>query len=118
MVYDLSDHFYSILFQSEHGVEPILIADQVPSGLPRRFFLVRYVTGDGAGEESNRPVFKNELTGYDYAMKLIHPTQKEHLEELQSIMESYMYVSSGAVLSRIVVRHLSTGLEARESHNL
>ena len=85
-----------------HGVEPILIADQVPSGLPCRFFPVWYVIGEGASGESNRPVFMNELTGYDYESRLIHPTQKEHLEEVQSIMESYMHASGGAVLSGLV----------------
>ncbi len=78
MVHDLSDHF-SILFQSEHGVEPILIADQISSGLPRPFFPVRYVIGGGAGGESSRPVFKNELTGYNYEMKLTHPHRRNIL---------------------------------------
>ena len=98
LVYCLSDHFH-ILFQSEQGVESILIADQVPSGLSCRFFPVRYVIGEGAGGESNRPVFMNELTGYDYSRKLPCLPQKELLEEVQSIMESYMHASSGAVLS-------------------
>ncbi len=67
--------------------------------------------GEGAAGESSRLVFKNELTRYDYEMKLTHPTRKEHLEELQLIMESYKYAPRGAVLWRIVVRHLSTRLE-------
>jgi len=69
------------------------------------------VIGEGAGGESKRPIFKNELTGYDYEMKLTYPTQERHLEELQSIMELYMYAPTEAKLSRIVVRNLSTGAE-------
>lgn len=111
LVYELSERFHLLLFESEHGVEPILVVDQASSGSPRRLFLVRYVIGEGAGGESRRPVFKNELTGYDYEMKLTYPTQKERLKGLQSVMESYMYVPTEAVLSRVIVRNLSTGAE-------
>jgi hypothetical protein len=110
-VCELSERFYSKLFQLEDRLEPILIADQDSSGSPRRLFVVRYVIVESAGEENARPIFKDELTGYDYEMKLTYPTQKRHLEELQSIMESRMYAPSEAALSKIVARNLSTGQE-------
>ena len=109
--YEVSERFNSILFRPERGIEPLLIADQYSSGSTCRLFLVRYVIGEGAGGESKRPVFKNELTGYDHESKLTYPTQEKHLEELQSIIESHMYAPTEAKLSRIVVRNLSTGAE-------
>ena len=44
-------------------------------------------------------------------MKLTYSTQEKHLEELQSIIELYMYAPTEAMLSRIVVRNLSTRAE-------
>jgi hypothetical protein len=68
-------------------------------------FLVRYVVGEGGGGESRRPVFKNELTGYDCELKITYPTQKDHLEGLQSTMEGFMYAPLEATLSKASVRH-------------
>jgi len=70
--------------------------------------------------ESKRPVFKNELTGYDYEMKLTYPTQRERLEKLQSIMESFMYAPTEATLWRVPVRNQSAGCrrKAYQSDNL
>lgn len=90
-------------------MEPIVIANQ--PGEPRRLFLVRYVLGEGGGGESKRPIFKNELTGYDYEMKLTYPTQMDRLERLQSTMESFMYAPTEAMLSKAVVRSQSDPAE-------
>lgn len=109
--YELSQRLISIIFQSEQGIEPVLIADQASSEAPRRLFLVRYLVGEGAGGESGRPIFKNELTAYDYEMKLTYPTQTEGLDSLQGIMEAYMYASPEAILARALVRNPSTGEE-------
>ena len=109
--YEVSNRFHILLFQQEQGVEPILIADQEPVGEPHRLFLVRYVLGEGGGGESKRPVFKNELTGYDYEMKLTYPTQREGLEKLQSTVESFMYAPTEATLSRAPVRNQSAAAE-------
>lgn len=109
LVYQLSGRFHSLLFQEEQGVEPIVIANQ--PGEPRRLFLVRYVLGEGGGGESKRPIFKNELTGYDYEMKLTYPTQMDRLERLQSTMESFMYAPTEAMLSKAVVRSQSDPAE-------
>lgn len=109
--YEVSDRFHTLLFQQEQGVEPILIADQEPVGEPHRLFLVRYVLGEGGGGESKRPIFKNELTGYDYEMKLTYLTQRDRLEKLQSIMESFMYAPTEATLSKASVRSQSAAAE-------
>ena len=65
----------------------------------------------GEGGENKRPIFKNELTGYDYEMKLTYPTQRDGLEGLQSIMESSMYGSTDSVLSRAVAQNMSSESE-------
>jgi len=109
--YEVSDRFHTFLFEQEQGVEPILIADQEPVGEPHRLFLVRYVLGEGGGGESKRPIFKNELTGYDYEMKLTYSTQRDHLEKLQSVMESFMYAPTEATLSKAPVRNQSVAAE-------
>jgi len=109
--YEVSDRFHTFLFEQEQGVEPILIADQEPVGEPHRLFLVRYVLGEGGGGESKRPIFKNELTGYDYEMKLTYSTQRDHLEKLQSAMESFMYAPKEATLSKAPVRNQSAAAE-------
>ena len=107
-IYELSNQLHTFLFHEEQGVEPIIITDQTPVKGPRRLFLVRYVVGEGGGGESKRPIFKNELTGYDYEMKMIYPTQKDHLERLQPLMEAFMYASTQAMLSKGIIRNQST----------
>ena len=109
-IYELSNQFHTFLFLEEQGVEPIMITDQTPVKGPLRLFLVRYVLGGGGGE-SKRPIFKNELTGYDYEMKMIYPTQKDHLERLQPLMEAFMYASTQAMLSKGLIRNQSTAEE-------
>jgi hypothetical protein len=108
LVYRLSDSFLRLLFTEEHGVEPLLIADRGPGNSPRRIFLVRYIMGEGGGGESKRPIFKDELTGYDYELNLTYPTQRVKLEALQSALELSMYGSSEAQLSRAPAENIST----------
>jgi uncharacterized protein YoaH (UPF0181 family) len=69
------------------------------------------LVAEGAGGEGGRPIFKNELTGYDYEMKLTYSTQTENLDRLQTVMEAGMYASSAAFLTRALIRNLSTGQE-------
>ena len=107
-VYSMADGFHRLLFAGEEGVEPLLVADRDPRDSPQRIFLVRYVIGEGGGGESKRLIFKDELTGYDYGMRLMHPTQKAQLEALQSILEPSMYGSCEAQLSRATVENSST----------
>lgn len=107
--YEVSGKFHAILVQSEHGVEPILIADV--NLTPSRIFLVRYFLGEGGSGENSRPIFRNELTGYDYELRITYPTQKDHLEALQSMMEAFMYAPQQAVLSKALVKNQSTGSE-------
>jgi len=108
LVFRLSDSFLRLLFTEEHGVEPLLIADRGPDDYPQRIFLVRYIIGEGGGGESKRPIFKDELTGYDYELRLAYPTQRVQLETLQSALELSMYGSSEAQLLRATVEDLST----------
>jgi len=110
LVYRLSEAFHTLLSHDE-GVEPLLIADRDPRNFPRRLFLVRYVIGEGAGGESKRPIFKEELTGYDYEMELMYPTQSVHLDALQSLLEPSMYGSPQAQLSRATVESVSTHVQ-------
>ncbi len=110
LVYRLSEGFHALLFH-EDGVEPLLIADRDPKSSPQRLFLVRYVISEGGGAESKRPIFKEELTGYDYEMGLMYPTQKGRLDPLQSLLEPLMYGSSQARLSRANVESASTQLQ-------
>jgi hypothetical protein len=107
LAYSLNDSFHRLLIAGEQGVEPLLIADRNPRDSPQRIFLVRYVIGEGGGE-SKRAIFKDELTGYDYEMRLTYPTQKARLDALQSILEPSMYGSSEAQLSRATVENSST----------
>lgn len=107
--YSLTDSFHRLLFAEEQGVEPLLIADRKPRDSPQRIFLVRYVIGEGGGGESKRAIFKDELTGYDYEMRLTYPTQKAHLDALQAILEPSMYGSPEAQLSRATVENNATG---------
>jgi hypothetical protein len=105
-VYRFSGHFHRLLFVQEHGVEPLLVVDRIPAESPQRVFLVRYVISQGG--ENGRPIFMGELTGYDYELKLTFPTQRSHLEALQSTLEHSMYGSSEARLLRATIENLST----------
>jgi len=107
LVYELPDTFYNLMLGHEEG-EPILVADRNSSNHPRRLFLVRYLRSELGSGETTRPIFRNELTGYDYEMRLTYPTQREHLDMLQSTMESYMYGSSETQLFSAVVQNMST----------
>lgn len=108
-VFHLSDPFHRLLFTDERGVEPLLIADHEPGKRPQRIFLVRYIVGEGGAGESKRPIFKDELTGYDCETQETYHTQKIRLEALQSTLESSMYGSSDAQLSKVIVENISTG---------
>ena len=108
LVYRISGNFHKRLFVDERGVEPLLIADRDPTNSPQRIFQVRYVVVEGAGAEGSRAVFKDELTGYDYEMKMLYPTQKVQLEALQSTLEPSMYGSPEAQLSRVMAENAST----------
>ena len=110
-IYELSNQFHTFLFREEQGVEPIMITDQTPVKGPLQLFLVRYVLGEGGGGESKRPIFKSELTGYDYELKMTYPTQKDHLERLQPLMEAFMYASTQALLSKGLIRSQSIAEE-------
>jgi hypothetical protein len=108
LVYRISENFHERLFVDERGVEPLLIADRDPANSPQRIFMVRYVIVEGAGAEGSRAVFKDELTGYDYEMKMLYPTQKVQLEALQSTLEPSMYGSPESQLSRVMAENTST----------
>jgi len=108
LVYRISDNFHKRLFVDELGVQPLLIADREPGNSPQRIFLVRYVIVEGAGAEGSRAVFKDELSGYDYDMKILYPIQKVQLEALQSTLEPSMYGSPGVQLSRVMAENMST----------
>ncbi len=107
-VYRVSDGFFKLLFVEEGGVEPLLVVDQNPDQTPQRIFLVRYVVGEGGGGESKRPVFKDELTGYDYETKLTYPTQRVQLDALQSSLEPSMYGSSEAEMLKAQIENAAT----------
>ena len=94
VLYRLSDRFHGFLFQQKEDAEPVLVIDQTASSSPRRLFCVRYIVGQGAGGESSRPIFRSELTAYDYETKTMYPTQKVRLERLQAVMEYAMYGQS------------------------
>ena len=85
--YVVSDSFYSLLVNDNSN--PILIVDKLSS--PLRMFLAKYAIG--AVGENTRLIFKNELTGYDYEQQITYPTQKEQLDYLQSLLESFAYGS-------------------------
>ncbi len=108
LVYRVSDGFFKLLFVEERGVEPLLAVDQNPDQGPQRIFLVRYVVGEGGGGESKRPVFKDELTGYDYETKLTYPTQRVQLDALQSSLELSMYGSSEAQMLKAQIENSAT----------
>ncbi len=106
--YSVSDEFFRRLFIEEQGVEPLLVIDQHAGGPPKRILLVRYVLGEGGGGESERSIFKDELSGYDYELKRAYPTQRVRLEALQSTLEPSMYGSSEAETVRTLVQNEST----------
>ena len=106
IVIRVSDRFHKLLFQQE-GVEPLLIADRAANYAPRRIFSVWYVLGESGG--SLRPIFKNELTGCDYELQILYPTQRTDLEGLQSVMEPSRYGSPRARLSSACAQNISTG---------
>ncbi len=60
-------------------------------------------------EEFSRPIFKDELTGYDCEMQLFYPTQTAGLDRLQTLIESHTYGSPEVPVSRILVRDLVSG---------
>ncbi len=107
-VFCVSEPFYKLLFVEERGVEPLLVTDRDPNQTPQRIFLVRYVVGEGGGGESKRPVFKDELTGYDYETKLLYPTQRVQLDALQSSLEGSMYGSIEAEVLRTQIENVVT----------
>ncbi len=104
-VWSISDGFYRLLFAEERGVEPLLVADRSPDKSPQRIFLVRYVIGEGGGGESERPIFKDELTGYDYEAQLRYPSLRVQLDRLQSSLELSMYGSSEAEMVKTQIEN-------------
>jgi hypothetical protein len=102
-VLDVSNKLHSILYTTNDDSEPLLIMDRI---VPSRLFLVRFYVGGGG--EFSRPLYKRELTGYDYESGLVYPTQTERLDTLQSLIESQTYGSSDTFLSRIAVRNSTT----------
>ena len=60
--------------------------------------------GIGAVGENARLIFKDELTGYDYEQQITYPTQKEQLDYLQSLLESFAY-GSFQTLSNVEIRN-------------
>lgn len=107
LVYELSNIFHNLMLSHEEG-EPILVADRTRSNHPRRIFLVRYSVSEGGSGESKRPIFRNQLTGHDHEMRLTYPTQREHLDRLQSVMESHMYGMPEAQPLRVIAENMST----------
>jgi hypothetical protein len=89
--YVVSERFLRRVFYSEQGVEPIIVSDGLPEADPKVMFLVRYIIGEGAGGEIRRPIFRSELAGYDYGARLDYPIQDRGLENLQFLMEPYIY---------------------------
>jgi hypothetical protein len=107
-VYRLSNGFHRRLSIGVNNAEPLLIVDRDPNDSPQRIFLVRYVMGEGGGGESKRPIFKDELTGYDYDSQVIYPTQRTRLELLQSTLELSIFAVPEAHLSRARAENVST----------
>lgn len=99
--YIVSDSFYSQLFAK--GSEPLLIVDGENNQTPEKVFVVRYTLGS-AGEYS-RPIFKNELVGYDYDQQIIYPKQSNKLDSLQSTIEALAYGSPKSKLARVKVEN-------------
>jgi hypothetical protein len=97
--YAVSDSFYTQLFSQ--GSEPLLIVDGEPNGVPAKMFVVRYIVGS-AGEHG-RPIFRNELTGYDYEQQIIYPKQNAELDGLQSTIEDHAYGSPKSRLARVKI---------------
>jgi hypothetical protein len=105
----LSDQFFGRVFSNEQGVEPLLIVDHASRQHPQRLFLVKYaLIGDG---ENARPILKHELTGYDVKTLLTYPTQVGQLDDLQPVLESFIYGPNEAQLSRVLLQNQSTGAQ-------
>jgi hypothetical protein len=99
--YAVSDSFYAQLFNQDS--EPLLIVDGETDGVPEKMFVVRYILGS-AGENS-RPIFRNELTGYDYEQQIIYPKQNVELDRLQSTIEALAYGSPKSQLARVKIEN-------------
>jgi len=107
--YRVSADFHKMVFLEEPGVEPLLIVDRQPQNSPQRIFMVRYIIGEGGGEEGRRPIFKDELTGYDCESNATYHTQKVDLENLQATLEPFMYGSHEAQYCKAMLENVSTG---------
>jgi hypothetical protein len=70
------------------------------------------VLSQSPGGESGRPIFRNELTAYDCETKTTYPTQKTHLEGLQTVMESVMYGQPESQQVRVLVQDESSESKA------
>jgi len=97
--YTVSDLFYAQLFNQDS--EPLLIVDGEADGVPEKIFVVRYILGS-AGENS-RPIFRDELTGYDYEQQIIYPKQNVDVERLQSTIEALAYGSPKSRVARVKI---------------
>lgn len=100
----VSDRFHRRVFYSEQGVEPVIIADALPQNNPEVLFLVRYIIGEGAGGEIRRPIFRSELSGYDYIAHLDYPVQDTRLDNLQFLLEPSVYGRSNGKLARPTIQ--------------
>jgi len=109
MVFQLSARFHEFLFQREQEDEPLLVINHMSARGPGLVFCVRFTLGDGAGGENCRPIFRNELTAYDYDNKIMYPTQRARLEKLQTVMESAMYGQPGSLQAKVMVEDESVG---------
>jgi hypothetical protein len=107
--YRVSADFHKLVFLREPGVEPLLILDHDSQNSPQRIFMVRYVIGEGGGEEGRRAIFKDELTGYDCESNATYHTQKVDLENLQATLEPLMYGSPEARYCKLMLENASTG---------
>jgi hypothetical protein len=108
MKYRVSADFHKLVFLQQPGVEPLLIVDRDSQNSPQRIFMVRYVIGEGGGEEGRRPIFKDELTGYDYESSATYHTQKVDLENLQATLEPLMYGSPEVQYCKVMLENIST----------
>jgi len=105
----VSADFHKLVFLQEPGVEPLLVVDNDSHNCPLRIFIVRYIIGEGGGEEGRRPIFKDELTGYDCESSTTYRTQRVDLENLQATMEPFMYGSHEADYCKVILENASTG---------
>ncbi len=105
---EVSSRFFRLVRFFELGVHPLLICDAPPS-VTRRIFLVRYLIGEGFGGEASRPIFRSELTGYNYQSRRTHPTKETGLGNLQFILEAKSYGAETGTHRRITLVDSSTG---------